>query len=125
MSPTITMSPTVTAAVIALTGVLLSALISYLVAGRRLAAEIKIANQRLLTEHRLNIASYEAIRTLLGKEEFQLRTFETFQRHLKGFEENELRKLLVASGAISFTSGQGGELWGLIERNEEILNRKG
>ena len=54
-------------------------------------------------------------------EEWRLRSFEIIKHHLKGFEDNDLRQILVRAGGISFKSRSGKELWGLLERNMERL----
>jgi hypothetical protein len=104
------MSPTTIAALIALGGVVLSAIVSFV-----------IAHLKLSTEHRLDIASYRAIRKLLEMPDWKLRSFEAIKRHLRGFEDSELRKLLVAAGAVAFYSKSRDEYWGLLKRNVEKL----
>jgi hypothetical protein len=87
----------------------------------QLAAAAKIAQEELLAQNRLSISSYEVIRKLLSQADWELRTFEALKVHLRGFEDNELRKLLIAAGALAFERADGVELWGLLERNEEKL----
>ena len=41
--------------------------------------------------------------------------------HLKGFDDDELRKLLIRSGAIAFSDPNGKEVWGLLSENVEKL----
>jgi len=96
---------------IALVGVVFSAMLSAIVS-------YFIAQRRLASERRLDIASYQAIRKLLMQTEWQMRSFGAIKHHLRGFEDDELRRLLVAAGAIAFTDEEGAELWGLLDRNE-------
>jgi hypothetical protein len=41
--------------------------------------------------------------------------------HLGGFADDELRKILVRAGAVRFEAKSGSELWGLLERNHDLL----
>ncbi len=67
----------------------------------------------------------EAIRALLDLEGWGKRTFKEIKRRLGGFEDDELRKLLVRAGAIRFTRrADGEELWGLRRRFEADVVRK-
>jgi hypothetical protein len=50
-----------------------------------------------------------------------LRTFDTLGRHLGGFRDDELRKLLLRAGAVRFFDKDGKEFWGLLNRNWEEL----
>ena len=91
-------------------------------AQEKLQTEIAFAQEKLQTENRLARESHKSIRKLLLQDEWELRSFEALKRHLPAFEDGELRKLLVAAGAVSFPEEKTGrELWGLIERNEVKL----
>jgi hypothetical protein len=64
----------------------------------------------------------EAIRALLEHEQWRIRSFNEIKRRVRGFEDDELRKLLVRAGAITFEFTRGGkEMWGLRERNRDRL----
>lgn len=97
------------------------------IAQKAAAAELLIAQQRLGAENRLADASHKAIERLLRQKEWELRSFDALKKHLPGFEDNELRKLLVAAGAISFAEDRTGrELWGLMDRNAvKLAPRRG
>lgn len=81
---------------------------------------------QLRAELRTEFMAEEAIRHLLLHEHWRLRTFETIAARIGGFEDDELRQLLVRSGAIRvFRAEDGGsevELWGLRERNTDRLD---
>lgn len=51
---------------------------------------------------------------LLSEEKWNKRNFEEIKKHLGGFEDNELRKILVRAGAVRFEKQGGGELWGNV-----------
>lgn len=48
------------------------------------------------------------------------RSFNAIKKRLGGFEDNELRQILVRAGAVCFEKhGDNAELWGLLSRNRE------
>jgi hypothetical protein len=53
---------------------------------------------------------------------WEKRSFPEIQRRVGGFEDDELRKLLVRAGAVRFYGENNVEFWGLIERNEARVN---
>jgi hypothetical protein len=76
---------------------------------------------RLRTELQTEFMAEEAIRQLLMHRDWKRRSFGVIKNRLRGFQDDELRRLLVRSGAVCF-SGQGdNEFWGLRSRNEESL----
>lgn len=42
------------------------------------------------------------------------------KKRLGGFDDEELRRIMVRAGAVRFEGSDGKELWGLISRNKEI-----
>jgi len=59
-----------------------------------------------------------AIHDLL-QEAQPLRSFDRIKKRVGGFEDNDLRRLLVRSGALRYWSSDGTtEFWGLRARNE-------
>jgi len=52
-----------------------------------------------------------AIRSLLRPKEWELRSFGAIKRRMGGFDDDELRRLLVRAGALSF-EGEGGRSCG-------------
>ncbi len=80
------------------------------------------ARERLRREFMLDFAAENAVKSLLKRPEWKCRTFEAIKRRLGGFDDDELRKLLVRSGAIrAFRSNDQAELWGLASRNPDLL----
>ena len=50
------------------------------------------------------------------------RTFDRIKERVGGFDDEELRRLLIRAGAVKFKSkSDGAEMWGLRERNEDEL----
>jgi hypothetical protein len=79
----------------------------------------EIIFQKAYLDDRTTYAAERVAHKLLMNPRWQWRSFETIQHFLGGFEENELRKILVRAGAIRATGKDGVELWGLIDRNED------
>ncbi len=75
-------------------------------------------------QYKLEDRSELLVRKLLEHERWKLRTFKTIRYHIAGFEDNELRRLLIRAGAIRFEDAMGTEVWGLLDRNLDLLNRE-
>lgn len=105
-------------ALIGLAGIAIGSVATYLATRKTNATNLRIATEKLESENRLTNQASNAIAELLRHPKWELRSFEAISKHVRGFEDDELRKLLVASGAVSFEQvGTGRELWGLRERN--------
>jgi hypothetical protein len=66
-----------------------------------------------------NLALFQAervARELMMDSEWRWRSFDVIKHHLGGFEDDELRKILVRAGAIRTKSEDGKEVWGLLDR---------
>ncbi len=67
-----------------------------------------------------------AIKKLLVARGWKQRTFTAIKRNVGGFDEHEdeLRRLLVRSGAVRFYKpGNDEEMWGLLSKNEDQLQK--
>ena len=53
-----------------------------------------------------------------------IRSFVTLKNYLGGFEDDELRKILVRAGAIRTFRDDGSEWWRLLSRMEEYIDSK-
>ena len=116
-------------AVVALITAAITAWVTVGVQKTRLQAEFQLQEARLRTELKLEFAAETAIRELLSREKWKLRSFKEIEKRLKGFDKDDLRKALIRSGALSFESSadsahdedEDNELWGLRERNADKL----
>ena len=104
------MSAAVIAGVVALITAIITALVTTRVAGRQLHRQ-----------YQLEFASEYFARQLMADPSRSMRSFEIIKEHLGGFEENELRRILVRAGGIRFKTTGGNEMWGLLSRNREWL----
>ncbi len=81
----------------------------------------RLQKSRLREELRTEFMAEAAIRDLLLHDTWSLRSFSVIKKRVRGFEENELRQLLIRAGAICFDDKAGEEMWGLRIRNENKL----
>jgi len=77
-----------------------------------------IHERRLRREFQTEFMAEKAVKKLLMHANWKQRSFDEIAKKLGGFEGEELRKLLVRSGAVRFQSKDNTELWGLMSRNE-------
>lgn len=80
-----------------------------------------VQERKLKTELRTEFMAEQAAKSLLENDKWKKRSFDAIKKRLGGFDDNELRKILVRAGAISFEDSSGKEMWGLISRNKEEL----
>jgi len=121
------LTSTVVAAVI-------SAITSVLVESKKRERELELLEQRLRADFQLDrervrteFMAEQVARKLLQSPKYKKRSFRVIHRRLKGFEEDELRKILVRAGAVSFDrthadTDEGLEFWGLLDRNQEAID---
>jgi hypothetical protein len=104
----------------ALLGAVVGGGISWLLNRQQFANQLNIARE----QHRTEFMAEETARALLSHKGFTDRSFETLQRHLGGFGDDELRKILVRAGAIRIYRDDGSEWWRLVSRMEEFIEKK-
>lgn len=80
-----------------------------------------VQERKLKMELRTEFMAEQVAKSLLESDEWKKRSFDEIKKRLGGFEDNELRKILVGAGAVKFETSDGGELWGLISRNKKDL----
>jgi len=95
------------------TAVIVAALTGYIT--------FRVQEERLKKELKTEFMAEKVAKDLLSNERWTKRSFEEIKKRLGGFEDNELRKILVRAGAVRFEGGDGTELWGLIGKNESSL----
>lgn len=83
---------------------------------------IRIEQQKIEAQFGEELSAERAARKLLECTKWKRRTFEALQYHLGGFDDDELRRILIRAGAIRFEEDK--ETWGLIERNETELEKE-
>jgi hypothetical protein len=87
-------------------------------------AALTVAARMRERQYKLEDRSELLVRKLLEHQLWKLRTFKTIKHHVAGFEDDELRRILIRSGALRFEDAMGVEVWGLLDRNLELLDRE-
>jgi len=104
----------------ALIGVLVGGLISYLLQRQRMKHEIDVMREA----HKTEFMAESTAQHFLNHKQYTDRSFETLRNHLGGFEDDELRKILVRAGAIRTIREDGTEWWRLLNRMDEYIEKK-
>lgn len=113
------MSPEVLSIIASLGGVMVGGGISYLLQRNQLRHAYKLKIEELKTEH----MAEKTAQYYLSHKGYTDRRFETIKKGLGGFEDDELRKILVRAGAVrSYRDGE--EWWTLLERIPEKIEKK-
>ncbi|MFS4468019.1 hypothetical protein [Maribacter sp. 2210JD10-5] len=107
-------------AIFTLLGTLVGGLISYLLQRQRFKQELKILRE----EHKTEFMAESTAKHFLNHKAYTDRSFETLKKHLGGFEDEELRKILVRSGAIRTFREDNTEWWRLLSRMDEFIESK-
>jgi len=87
-----------------------------------LKAQARQQEARLRTELKTEFMAEDALHQLLEHETWEQRSFAQIKKRIRGFDDNELRRLLVRSGAVAFQRDSAEEFWGLRTRNADKLN---
>lgn len=95
------------------TAVIVAALTGYIT--------FRVQEERLKKELKTEFMAEKVAKDLLSNERWAKRSFDEIKKRLGGFEDDELRKILVRAGAVRFEDGDGKELWGLITKNASSL----
>jgi hypothetical protein len=104
----------------ALLGALVGGGISYLLNRQQFSNQLRLSQEL----HRTEFMAEETARVFLSHKSFTDRSFETLRQHLGGFEDDELRKILVRAGAMRVYRDDGSEWWRLLSRMDEYIERK-
>ena len=104
----------------ALLGALVGGGISWLLNRQQFSNQLRLAQEL----HRTEFMAEETARVFLSHKSFTDRSFETLRQHLGGFEDDELRKILVRAGAMRVYRDDGSEWWRLLSRMDEYIERK-
>lgn len=107
-------------AIYALLGTLVGGLISFVLQHQRFRQQLKIKQEELKTD----FMAENTVKHFLSHKSFTDRSFEMIKRNVGGFEDDELRKILVRAGAIRVYRKDGSEWWRLLSRMDEYIERK-
>jgi hypothetical protein len=104
----------------ALLGAVVGGSISYLLNRQQLANQLRIQQE----QHKVEFMAETTARHFLSHRSYTDRSFDTLRKHLGGFDDDELRKILVRAGAIRVFREDGSEWWRLLSRMDEYIERK-
>ncbi|AWV06907.1 hypothetical protein [Marilutibacter maris] len=113
------MSPEITAGLFGIIGVLVGGLVAWWLQKDRSSTDFRIALEAIKTEHMAETTA----RHFLSHQGYTDRSFELLSERLGGFEEDELRRILVRAGAIRYIRKDGSEFWRLLSREPEAIAR--
>ena len=109
------------ACVASLGGIQVGGIVNYVLQRQQFAQQLTV----LRASNKTEFVAEETARHFLMHKGYVHRSFVTLQQHIGGFDDDELRRLLVRAGAIRVFRDDGTEWWGLLERTDEFLRRKG
>ena len=104
----------------ALLGAAVGGGISFLLNRQQFGNQLRLLQQ----QHKVEFMAEETARHFLSHKSFTDRSFATLRQHLGGFEDDELRKILVRAGAMRIFREDGSEWWRLLSRMDEFIERK-
>ena len=114
------MDPIVAGLLATLVGAIVGGAVSFLL-NRQLHSQ---QLERLRAEHKTEFAAEDTARHFLGHRGYTDRSFEVLRKHLGGFEDDELRRILVRAGAVRTFRDDGSEWWRLLSRMDEYIEQK-
>ena len=96
--------------------------IAYVASIRQMKSSLRHSEESLRREYQLQSSVEKSVTSLLTRG-WQARSFSVLKYHIRGFQDDELRQILVRCGAVAFQSG-GREYWGILEMIEDRLPSK-
>lgn len=106
-------------AIFTLLGTVIGGLISYVLQHQRFKQEIKLTQEGNKTE----FMAENTVKHFLSHKSYTDRSFETIKKHVGGFDDDDLRKILVRAGAIRNYRDDGSEWWRLLSRMDEYIEK--
>jgi hypothetical protein len=113
------MDPAILTPLFALLGTLVGGLVTFAVNRQQFKHQLEMLHQQYKTE----FMAEETARHFLNHKSFTDRSFDVLQKHLGGFEEDELRKILVRAGAVRTYREDETEWWYLLSRMQERIDK--
>lgn len=114
------MDPIIAGALASLFGAIVGGGITYLLNRQLHRQQLSLAHE----QHKTEYMAEETARHFLSHRGYTDRSFEVLQKHLGGFADDELRKILVRAGAIRTYREDGSEWWRLLSRMDEYIENK-
>jgi hypothetical protein len=109
----------IAAGLFGLAGVIIGGIISWWLQKDRADSALRIALESVKTEH----MAEKTAQYFLNHKGYTDRSFELLSKRLGGFEDNELRRILVRAGAVRYIREDSSEWWRLLSRSEEAVTK--
>ena len=103
---------------------IIAALVSLIVGVVSSWVTYRLSVEKHAREYMLEYQVENLVLKFLSHENWRMRTFKTIKYHIAGFEDNELRKILLRVGAVRFEDQAGIEVWGLYDRVKDLLDNE-
>ncbi len=114
------MDPAIVSAGSALFGALVGGGITYLLNRQQLQNQLQVLRE----QHKTEFMAENTARHFLSHEHYTDRSFDLLKKHLGGFDEDELRKILVRAGAVRVYREDDSEWWRLLSRTDEYIEKR-
>lgn len=114
------MTETIIAASAGILGTIVGGFVTYFTQ----RAQFKNELTRIREENKTEFQAEQTVMHFLNHKSYTDRSFETLKKHLGGFDDDELRKILVRAGAIRTYREDGTEWWRLLSRMDEYISAK-
>lgn len=114
------MTETIIAAGAGILGTIVGGIITFLIQREQLKNEL----QKIRLENRTEFQAEQTALHFLSHAGYTDRSFETLKNHLGGFDDDELRRILVRAGAIRTFREDGSEWWRLLSRMDEYIAKR-
>jgi hypothetical protein len=101
--------------------VLITGLVSLVTGAMGSIMTLIVVDRKAYHDSKLESAAQKVAHELLRDETWSLRSLAIFKSRLPGMSDDDLRRLLIKTGAISFKIDDI-EVWGLLSRNRHLLN---
>lgn len=102
-----------------LLGTLIGGLVTFAINRQQFKHQIKALRE----EHKTEFMAETTVRHFLSHKSYTDRSFDVLVKHLGGFEEDDLRKILVRAGAVREYHSDGTEWWYLLSREGERIDK--
>lgn len=113
------MDPNLLTPLFTLLGTLVGGLVTFAVNRQQFKHQLQALQQQYKTE----FMAEETARHFLSHKNFTDRSFDVLKKHLGGFDDDELRKILVRAGAVRTYRDDGAEWWYLLSRTSERIEK--
>ncbi len=111
------MEPLFITPIFTLIGTLIGGLVTFAVNRQQFKHQLETLHEA----HKTEFMAEQTARYFLSHKGYTDRSFDVLIKHLGGFEEDELRKILVRAGAVREYHNDGTEWWYLLSREDERL----